>query len=554
MTAKHPILRRYVAAKQRRDLWDSILQETYAMVLPDLDAGQARTEGAKNDIELYEGQGARSLAKRTARMSGQLYPPLSDRLVSFEFQGQPLEKLPPQFRDAAADYLNSVADVVHAAITESNFFIEQPQSFKDVLVSTGAMMVNPGDPDLGPPLVFEAIPIGQLVPEEGPFGTIETVFIPREIRRRDVEARWPAANTDGIKDWAKKRDEDPDGKVKVVEAQVFNPKERTYTYQVILEDGEHELVIETMKTKPIIVFRMDKATGEVMGRGPAMTCRADLRTANKVKELILANASIAVSGMWQADDDGVLNPANIALQPGIIIPKAAGSAGLQPLESPSRFDVSQIVLNDLLKSIKETIEGSEMPGYDTDRPVAQAYLTAQADRADVEVPQHTRLFYELDAPLWRRVIAILSSDMFKGSVWYIPPAFEGKDKQQVKRLELKPTPVNPLAAIQKQAQWQRLAGSVAGAMQLFGPQMVAAEVKLTDLLRDYLTQSGGLDQSYLVTAAEKQQQAQAQAQAQQAQLAAAAQGLQAGAEMASTETGTQMLRDVGQMMGGANAA
>ena len=79
-----------------------------------------------------------------------------------------------------------------------------------------------------------------------------------------------------------------------------------------------------------------------------MKALPDIKTANKVVELVLKNASIAVTGIWQADDDGVLNPATVELVPGTIIPKAGGSSGLTPLETPGRFDVSEIVLESLL--------------------------------------------------------------------------------------------------------------------------------------------------------------------------------------------------------------
>ena len=75
-----------------------------------------------------------------------------------------------------------------------------------------------------------------------------------------------------------------------------------------------------------------KAPGEGYGRSPVMKALPDIKTANKVVELVLKNASIAVTGIWQADDDGVLNPAAVKLVPGAIIPKAVGSAGLAPLQ------------------------------------------------------------------------------------------------------------------------------------------------------------------------------------------------------------------------------
>ena len=42
----------------------------------------------------------------------------------------------------------------------------------------------------------------------------------------------------------------------------------------------------------------------------------------KVKELVLKNASLAVSGVYPAAADGVLNPQTIQITPGAIIPVA----------------------------------------------------------------------------------------------------------------------------------------------------------------------------------------------------------------------------------------
>ena len=67
----------------------------------------------------------------------------------------------------------------------------------------------------------------------------------------------------------------------------------------------------TFETNPYIVFRWSVASGELYGRSPIMRALPDIKTANKVVELVLKNATIAVSGIWQADDDGVINLNNI---------------------------------------------------------------------------------------------------------------------------------------------------------------------------------------------------------------------------------------------------
>ena len=86
-----------------------------------------------------------------------------------------------------------------------------------------------------------------------------------------------------------------------------------------------------------------------------MKALPDIKTANKVVELVLKNANLAISGIWMADDDGVLNTENLVLKAGTIIPKAVGSQGLTPLQTGSDFNVSDLVLGDLRTSIRHNL-------------------------------------------------------------------------------------------------------------------------------------------------------------------------------------------------------
>lgn len=58
-----------------------------------------------------------------------------------------------------------------------------------------------------------------------------------------------------------------------------------------------------------------------------------VRNLNKMVEILMKQACKNLTGIYQVDDDGVFNPANIRLIPGTIIPKAVGSNGLQRLQS-----------------------------------------------------------------------------------------------------------------------------------------------------------------------------------------------------------------------------
>ena len=138
-----------------------------------------------------------------------------------------------------------------------------------------------------------------------------------------------------------------------------------------------------------------------------MTALPDIKTANKVVELILKNASIAVTGIWLADDDGVLNPANIKLVPGSIIPKAVGSSGLTPLQAPGRFDVSNLVLDDLRARIRHTLLVDRLGPIGGPRMTATEVMERASEMTRLLGATYGRLQAELLSPLLTRAVAIL---------------------------------------------------------------------------------------------------------------------------------------------------
>lgn len=160
-------------------------------------------------------------------------------------------------------------------------------------------------------------------------------------------------------------------------------------------------------TSPFINFRWLKAPGEVYGRSPVMKALPDIKTANKVVELVLKNASIAVTGIWQADDDGILNPANIKLVPGAIIPKAVGSKGLTPLEAPGKFDISQLVLDDLRSRINHALLADSLAQISAPNMTATEVLERTAQMARILGASFGRLQAELLTPLLKRAFCIL---------------------------------------------------------------------------------------------------------------------------------------------------
>jgi len=174
-------------------------------------------------------------------------------------------------------------------------------------------------------------------------------------------------------------------------------------------DFENNVVARgTFETNPYIIFRWSLVSGEIYGRGPVLRALPDIKTANKVVELVLKNATIAVSGIWQADDDGVINLSNINLTPGAIIPKAVGSSGLTPLSSGADFDVSQIVLRDLRDRIRHSLLADRLGLLSDKEMTATEILARNADMVRILGATYGRLLHEFIKPLCERGLQILS--------------------------------------------------------------------------------------------------------------------------------------------------
>ena len=253
---------------------------------------------------------------------------------------------------ALAGVLESAAETLQGHLDRSNFALEMPQAFLDLVVAgTGVLMVEEAPPGEASALRFTAVPLQEAVLEEGASGRLDTVFRLVRMTGSAIAARYPMAllPPDLI------RMDDAEAEHRVIEA-VWPGRGGSFFAAVLERDGKGIPLAEgRFEEGPLLAFRWMKAPGETYGRGPVMKALPDIRTANKVVELVLKNASIAATGIWQADDDGVLNPATVRLEPGAIIPKAAGSAGLTPLAAPGSFDVSQLVLSDMRARIRTAL-------------------------------------------------------------------------------------------------------------------------------------------------------------------------------------------------------
>ena len=122
-------------------------------------------------------------------------------------------------------------------------------------------------------------------------------------------------------------------------------------------------------SNPYVVFRWSKASGEIWGRGPLLNSLPAIKTCNLTIELILENAQMSISGMYQLEDDGIVNVDTIQLLPGTIIPRAPGSRGLEPVSPAGNFNVADLVLKDMRTNIRKALY-NEMLGDPNKTPMS----------------------------------------------------------------------------------------------------------------------------------------------------------------------------------------
>lgn len=289
--------------------------------------------------------------------------------------------------------------VLRANLNDSNFYTTIHQCYLDlVILGTACLFMAETPIGASSAFSFTAVPMRDIAILPG--AVFHTATMPaHEVLEKYPTWTPPADVADQIK-------HDPATPLRLVQSLVGTE------FTAWLDVGgnlENNIVARgTFETNPYIIFRWSVLSGEQYGRGPVLRALPDIKTANKVVELVLKNATIAVSGIWQADDDGVINLNNINLTPGAIIPKAVGSSGLTPLSSGADFDVSQIILKDLRERIRHALLADRLGLLSEKEMTATEIMARNSDMMRILGATYGRLLHEFIRPLTDRGLQILS--------------------------------------------------------------------------------------------------------------------------------------------------
>lgn len=300
--------------------------------------------------------------------------------------------------DASPD-ADAATAALRANLNDSNFYTTIHQCYLDlVILGTACLFMAETPIGASSAFSFTAVPMRDIAIL--PNAVFHTATMPAcEVLEKYPTWTPPADIADQIK-------RDPATPLRLVQSLVGT---EFTAWLDVGGDIENNIVARgTFETNPYIIFRWSVLSGEQYGRGPVLRALPDIKTANKVVELVLKNATIAVSGIWQADDDGVINLNSINLTPGAIIPKAVGSSGLTPLSSGADFDVSQIILKDLRERIRHALLADRLGLLSEKEMTATEIMARNSDMMRILGATYGRLLHEFIRPLTDRGLQILS--------------------------------------------------------------------------------------------------------------------------------------------------
>jgi hypothetical protein len=494
------LLSMYDRAKSQRALFEPLFDECYEYALPMRQSFYSETPGQRRDDRIFDETAVVGVQEFASRLQSGLVPNFArwaDLIAGSE--------IPKDQADDVNNQLDEVTEYVFEVLQNSNFGQEVHESFMDLAVGTGVLLAQEGDAIQ--PIRFNAIPLPSVVLDTGVDDKIDHVYRERNLKVSEILIAYPKATLS--EKLMRMMQTAPDSKVRLIEVVCKNYEkinEEKHDFFVIDAENQDIIFFEQFKgvgSNPYICFRWSKASGEIYGRGPLVNALSAIKTTNLTIELILENAQMSISGVYQMDDDGVINTDTINLVPGTIIPKAVGSAGLQPIRSAGDFNVANLILGDMRNNIKRALY-NDMLG-DPNRTPASATEVAErmADLSRRIGSAFGRLQAEMVQPILQRVVYILKK---QGRIEI--PTINGR--------EVKVKSVSPLAQAQANqdiASVSRFIGLVANT---FGPATLNLLISSEDVAV-YLAKKFGVPDNLVRDSFERQQMIQMAQQLQQAQ-------------------------------------
>lgn len=395
------LIKRHSKAKQAYHAYQSVLRDAYTFALPD--KGYFDTlSGGKRTHKIFDSTAILGLGVYADKVQQQLVPPWREW-----FKLIPGSEIEEQIADEIQPALDEITKILYDHINHSNFNTKINEAFQDVGISTGIITCEEGD-GVESSLTFNSISVEDIAMEYSQTGIIENVFKTFKIPIRDIEPTIQGAKI--TPKMQKLLSADEMAEIVLVEAVVKN-EDGKYDH-VVYWGEEKEVIYEVVDdTSPYIIFRERVDSKGIYGLGRIIQLLYDIKVLNKISEMDLKNAGLAISGVYTGTDDGVLNPYTVTLEPGTIIPVASNqnqNPSLRALERSGDFNIAQLKIEQKQDLINKTLFNS--PLGEVSRTPVRTLGENQArmqETAEITNAAFSRFQTELLERLIKRMVDVL---------------------------------------------------------------------------------------------------------------------------------------------------
>jgi len=410
------LLKRFKRSERRKERWDREVRRALEFLgdaLEEVTTGVSRDQPTEQGDRLYDSTAAWALDGFAANLQGGMFPSGKQylRLVSGSAVAD---------KNKGNEQLSTITDTLFEYKFASNFGTQIGSSLMDLAFGMGAFLCNKGTKEN--PFVYTAVSALDVYPEEGPNGDIKTVFRKTHIPFRDIKDVWDDAKIPD--EWKEKYEKDPSRTVCLIEGTVWQDikrmdvkegKEKTqkgYRYVVFDEKGKALLVDREQKSSPWVVFRWPGRAGSLYKRGPLLKALADVKTLNKVKELLLKKADRVLHGNYTVLNDDAINLDNVRFGEMNLIPvESNGGAygpSIQLLQSDGSMDtLTQFLFSDLQNGIYKNMYAEPLGNVNLPVKSATEIAARQAELSKRIGPAFDRLMYDCQKTATDRELYIL---------------------------------------------------------------------------------------------------------------------------------------------------
>jgi len=488
-------MRRVSAARGNKQLWEDHLRECYRFALPERNTIDKWSKGAKKRDYVFDSTAVDSLEDYANRMENQLVPSTMAWMML-----EAGTDIPEEAVEDVEGQLEQMTDILFNHIHSSNFSSQIHETFLDLGISTGAIIVEAGD-GIQSSLNFRAVSLSELIIERSSKGVIDTVFRDITIQAGDIKSTWPRAKlTQALEQIIADK---PEQDVTFIEGVMLVGN--MYENIVIYENEAHFLVQETLESSPWVVFRESTIPGEVYGRGRVMRVLADIKSVNKMMEDYLKGLNFQANPIFTATDDGVINPYTVRLQTGAVTPVGSNDSrnpSLSQLPIAGNLQLLEFAIRGLQDSIRRTLLSKPF-GNIEESPVRSATEMSirNADMAQTSGGASGRIQSELLERIVARCVFVLQK------AGKMPDLrVDGKE------VAIKFT--SPSARMQDEHTLATI-GRFMEYMQMLPPEVVDANVNMDEIPKE-VADIMGVPKKLLRTNLEKKQRQEQQAEQQQA--------------------------------------